>query len=122
MMRMIEALSVLMLTGCKEETAQDTTALPLTAQAVGHFCKLNLLEHEGQKGQAHLSGLPSIPSFFSQVRDDIGYAPMPEQSHEILVLWVNDMGALCATGAVPGANNWITGLPKGTSRTVWSNF
>jgi copper chaperone NosL len=62
MMRMIEALSVLMLTGCKEETAQDTTALPLTAQAVGHFCKLNFLEHEGQKGQAHLSGLPAYPS------------------------------------------------------------
>jgi copper chaperone NosL len=32
---------------------------------------------------------------------------MPEQSHEILALWVNDMGAPEATWAVPGPTNWI---------------
>jgi copper chaperone NosL len=32
---------------------------------------------------------------------------MPEQSHEILAIWVNDMGAPGATWTDPGAENWI---------------
>lgn len=107
-MRSLIALLILMtLSACKEETVQDTTPLPLTAEAVGHFCQMNLLEHEGPKGQAHLEGLPGMPLFFSQVRDVVAYTRLPEQSHEILAVWVNDMGAPAATWGDPGADNWI---------------
>ena len=100
-------LAVMTLAACKEETAQDTSALPLTVEAVGHFCQMNLFEHEGPKAQAHLAGLPGMPLFFSQVRDVVAYKRMPEQSHEILTIWVNDMGVPGATWADPGPENWI---------------
>ncbi|WP_099824493.1 nitrous oxide reductase accessory protein NosL [Oceaniglobus indicus] len=101
------ALALLMLTACNDEPAQDVSAMPLTGSSVGHFCQMDLLEHEGPKGQAHLAGLPGAPLFFSQVRDAVAYMRMPEQSHEILAVWVNDMGVPGATWADPGADNWI---------------
>ena len=100
-------LMVLALAACKDDVTQDTTAVPLTYEAVGHFCQMNLLEHDGPKAQAHLGGLPGMPLFFSQVRDAVAYKRLPEQSHEILVIWVNDMGADGATWAAPGTENWI---------------
>lgn len=102
------ALTLLAVTACKEEVAQDTTAVPLTPEAVGHYCQMNLLEHDGPKAQAHLAGLPRAPLFFSQVRDVVAYLRMPEQSHEVLAVWVNDMGASGAAWNAPGATNWIT--------------
>lgn len=101
------ALLLLLLTACKEETAQVTDPVALTADAVGHFCQMNLLEHEGPKAQVHLQGLPGAPLFFSQVRDAVAYARLPEQTHVILAIWVNDMGAEGVTWAAPGAANWI---------------
>jgi copper chaperone NosL len=87
--------------------AQDVSPVTLNPQAVGHYCQMELLEHEGPKGQAHLAGLPGAPIFFSQVRDAVAYMRMPEQSHAILAVWVNDMGANGATWAKPGVDNWI---------------
>lgn len=106
-MRLLMILISLTIVACKEEVVQDTSPLPLTAEAVGHFCQMDLLEHDGPKGQAHLAGLPGMPLFFSQVRDVVAYLRMPEQSHEILTIWVNDMGAPDATWAEPGTTNWI---------------
>lgn len=99
----------LLLAACREEVAQHTDPVPLTAEAVGHFCQMNLLEHEGPKAQVHLEGLPGAPLFFSQVRDAVAYLRLPEQSHPILAVWVNDMGAPGATWQVPGPENWIDG-------------
>lgn len=99
--------ALLALAACKEDVAQDTSPVPLTEEAVGHYCQMDLFEHDGPKAQAHLAGLPGAPLFFSQVRDVIAYTRMPEQSHEILTVWVNDMGAQGATWDVPGATNWI---------------
>lgn len=100
-------LFALVLSACREDAVQATDPVALTADAVGHFCQMNLLEHEGPKAQVHLEGLPGTPLFFSQVRDAVTYARLPEQSHPILAIWVNDMGASGATWAEPGADNWI---------------
>lgn len=59
----------------KQEEAALPEPVELTAQAVVHYCQMNLLEHAGPKGQIHLSGLPA-PIFFSQVRDVIAYLHM----------------------------------------------
>lgn len=107
MMRLLMMLALLAVTACKEELAQDTSPLPFTEEAVGHFCQMNLFEHDGPKAQAHLAGLSGAPLFFSQVRDAVAYLRLPEQSHEILAVWVNDMGAPDATWAQPGTTNWI---------------
>ena len=101
-------MALLTVAACKEELGQDISALPLTQETVGHFCQMNLLEHDGPKAQTHLAGLPRTPLFFSQVRDAVAYQRMPEQNYEILAIWVNDMGAPGATWAVPGQNNWIS--------------
>lgn len=101
------SLCLVALAACKEEAVQDVTAVSLNPQAVGHYCQMALLEHEGPKGQVHLAGLPGAPLFFSQVRDVLAYLRMPEQSHAILAVWVNDMGAEGASWAAPGVDNWI---------------
>lgn len=97
----------LLLAGCREEVAQSTDPVRLTPEAVGFFCQMNLLEHDGPKAQVHLDGFAGAPLFFSQVRDAIAYQRLPEQSHAILEIWVNDMGAPGATWEEPGDANWI---------------
>lgn len=104
---LLMSLVVMAATACKDETAQDTSAVALTREAVGHYCQMHLLEHDGPKAQAHLAGLPGAPLFFSQVRDVVAFVRMPEQSHEILQVWVSDMGAPGATWDAPGPANWI---------------
>jgi copper chaperone NosL len=96
-----------LLAACQEELAQNTDPLPLNPETIGHFCQMNLLEHEGPKAQVHLEGLPGAPLFFSQVSDLVVYLRLPEQSHPVLAIYVSDMGAPGATWAVPGARNWI---------------
>lgn len=98
---------ILGLAACKPEVSQDTSPVELTAESLGHFCQMNLLEHPGPKAQIHLEGLPGTPLFFSQVRDAIAYQRLPEQSHPILAIQVNDMGAANATWDDPGKGNWI---------------
>ncbi|KRW96120.1 nitrous oxide reductase accessory protein NosL [Paracoccus sp. MKU1] len=107
---MRHALLLVLLLGlaaCREEVAQDTAPVELNAQTLGHFCQMNLLEHPGPKAQVHLEGMPGTPLFFSQVRDAIAYARMPEQSHPILAIHVNDMGKAGASWEEPGQGNWI---------------
>lgn len=97
--------ALLALTACKEEVVQDTAPQEMTAETLGHYCQMNLLEHPGPKAQVHLDGLPGRPLFFSQVRDAIAYARAPEQMAPILAIWVNDMGAPGASWDAPGT--WI---------------
>ncbi|MFC3085223.1 nitrous oxide reductase accessory protein NosL [Tabrizicola soli] len=100
-------LFVLALAACQDEVAQNTDPLALTPETIGHFCQMNLLEHEGPKGQVHLEGLPGAPLFFSQVSDTVAYLRLPEQTHKVLAIYVSDMGAEGATWQEPGAANWI---------------
>lgn len=98
-------LAALALAACKEDVAEGPLPVAMTAEAVGHYCQMTLLEHPGPKAQVHLSGIPD-PLFFSQVRDAIAYQRMPEQSHAIAAIYVSDMGA-AASWEDPGAENWI---------------
>lgn len=97
---------LLLLAACKEETAALPPAVPMTAQSVGYFCQMNVLEHGGPKGQVALDGLPGKPLFFSQVRDTVAYLRMPEQNYKILATYVSDMGA-APSWDQPGINNWV---------------
>jgi copper chaperone NosL len=105
-MKRLLILTVLALAACKEEVVQLPDPVPLTAEAVGHYCQMDLLEHPGPKAQVHLDGLPH-PLFFSQVRDALAYRIMPEQSHAIAAIYVNDMGA-APSWEDTGADNWIS--------------
>lgn len=98
-------LAALTLTACKEDVISRPAPVSLTAEAVGHYCQMDLLEHPGPKAQVHLDGLAN-PLFFSQVRDAIAYQRMPEQSHAITAIYVNDMAAAPSWDQT-GADNWI---------------
>lgn len=100
------ALALLALTACREdEAAAPPTPVSMTADAVGHYCQMTVLDHPGPKAQIHLAGLPA-PIFFSQVRDAVAYLRLPEQSHAVRAVFVSDMAA--ATGwENPGPDNWI---------------
>lgn len=106
LLRSILLLSLTLLAGCQERAAQDTTPQDMTAETLGHYCQMNLLEHPGPKGQVFLEGMPA-PLFFSQVRDAIAYMRGPEQMAPIVAVYVNDMGAAGATWDHPGDGNWI---------------
>ncbi len=97
----------LLLAGCREEVARSVAPVELTPEALGHYCQMNLLEHPGPKAQVHIDGPAPAPLFFSQVRDAVAYARLPEQSAAILAIYVNDMGAEGATWETPGTTNWI---------------
>ncbi len=91
---------------CQQEVAQDITPREMTAETLGHYCQMNLMEHPGPKAQVFMQGY-AAPLFFSQVRDAIAYTRAPEQIAPILAVYVNDMGATSATWEVPGEGNWI---------------
>ncbi len=99
-------LAALALVACKEKAAQDLVARDMSAETLGHYCQMNLLEHPGPKAQVHLEGSPA-PLFFSQVRDAIAYLRAPEQTAPVLAVYVNDMGRDGADWDDPGDGNWI---------------
>jgi copper chaperone NosL len=104
MKRILVLIALAVVAGCRED---EPLPLPvaLTAESVGHYCQMELLEHPGPKGQVHLEGMPD-PLFFSQVRDAIAYLRMPEQGGIIRALYVNDMGR-AESWDDPGAENWV---------------
>lgn len=99
--------SAFMLVGCASEAAVTPTPEPiaLTAEAAGHYCQMVILDHEGPKAQMYLAGMEN-PLWFSQVRDGLAYVKSPEQSAEIVVMYVNDMGR-AKSWSEPGRDNWI---------------
>lgn len=106
MLRLILLAILFSVSACKEEVAQNIAPQDMTAETLGHYCQMNLLEHPGPKAQVHMKNMPA-PLFFSQVRDAIAYARAPEQIAPILAIYVNDMGAPGATWEQPGDGNWI---------------
>ncbi|GKY87896.1 nitrous oxide reductase accessory protein NosL [Sinisalibacter aestuarii] len=101
-MRKLVLFPLLILAACKEEVANLPEPVEMTEEALGYYCQMALVEHDGPKGQAHLDGMPA-PIFFSQVRDVIAYLHMPEQNHAVQVAYVQDMTG--STWETPGA--WI---------------
>lgn len=100
------ALALLALAACREdEAAAPPEPVTMTAEAVGYYCQMTVLDHPGPKAQIHLVGLPA-PIFFGQVRDAVAYLRMPEQSHAVRAMFVSDMAA-AADWENPGPDNWM---------------
>ena len=103
-MRVIACAALFLLAACRAEPDLPPPAA-MTAEAVGHYCQMNVLEHPGPKAQVHLKDVLD-PLFFSQVRDAIAYQRMPEQAAEIDAIYVSDM-AHAPSWDQPGAENWV---------------
>lgn len=104
-MKRLALIALLAVAACRTEVAELPPPEPMTETSVGHFCQMNLLEHPGPKAQVFLKDVMH-PLFFSQVRDAVAYQRMPEQSHEIVTIYVSDMGA-APSWEHPGETNWI---------------
>lgn len=99
-------LAALALAGCGDRNAGDAPKpASLTAQAIGRYCGMNILEHPGPKGQILLRGNPE-PIWFSSARDALAFTMLPEEPKDIAAIYVSDMGRAPSWDA-PGADNWV---------------
>jgi copper chaperone NosL len=93
------------LAGCQREAAKLPLPQKMTADAVGHYCGMNLLEHPGPKGQIFAASLIE-PVWFSSVRDTIAFTMLPDEPKDIQAIYVSDMGK-APSWDKPGADNWV---------------
>ncbi len=95
-----------LLAGCNER--QAATIPPphkMTAEAIGHYCGMNLFEHRGPKGQILVASLIE-PVWFSSVRDAFAFTMLPDEPKDIQAIYVSDMGK-AKSWDKPGADNWV---------------
>jgi copper chaperone NosL len=99
-------LAPIILTGCNEKpTSELPPPYKMTAEAIGHYCGMNLFEHGGPKGQIIATSLIE-PVWFSSVRDTIAFTMLPDEPKDIQAIYVSDMGK-APSWDKPGANNWV---------------
>ena len=92
--------------GCGPKIATPTPPpFPLTAQAVGHYCGMNLLEHKGPKGQIILAS-QAEPIWFSSARDVLSFTMLQDEPKDIRAVYVSDMGK-APSWDNPGPTNWV---------------
>jgi copper chaperone NosL len=99
-------LALVLLAGCNEK---QQAALPpphqMTAEAIGRYCGMNVLEHPGPKGQIFVASLIE-PVWFSSARDAIAFTMLPDEPKDIQAIYVSDM-AKAPSWDKPGADNWV---------------
>lgn len=98
-------LLAFLLAACKSEDVAAPDPVTMNADALGHFCQMQLISHPGPKAQIHLKGLPD-PIFFSQVRDALAYMKGPERDADVVAFYVSDMSA-APDWENPGNDNWM---------------
>ncbi|MDE4914682.1 nitrous oxide reductase accessory protein NosL [Methylobacterium sp. 092160098-2] len=106
------AVAALLAAGCNPQIRTETPQpFALTADAMGHYCGMNVLEHPGPKGQILLKSRIE-PVWFSSARDALAFTMLPDEPKDILAIYVSDMGK-AASWAKPGADDWIE------ARSAW---
>ncbi|MCS3727313.1 nitrous oxide reductase accessory protein NosL [Bradyrhizobium betae] len=103
---LLALLVPLALAGCNDkQAAKVPPPHRMTAEDVGHYCGMNVLEHPGPKGHIFAASLIE-PVWFSSVRDTIAFTMLPDEPKDILAIYVSDMGKT-PDWDKPGADNWI---------------
>lgn len=96
---------VTLLTGC---FGNEDIAIPgpmeLTSNDQSYFCGMTAAGHPGPKAQIHILGRKN-PIWFAATRDAVGYLKLPDESSEILALYVSDMGK--ASWLTPETGPWV---------------
>ncbi|MBR0847928.1 nitrous oxide reductase accessory protein NosL [Bradyrhizobium diazoefficiens] len=99
-------LLAVVLTGCDEkQVAKLPPPHRMTAELIGHYCGMNILEHPGPKGQIFVASLIE-PVWFSSARDTIAFTVLPDEPKDILAIYVSDMGK-APSWDKPGPDNWV---------------
>ena len=103
---LLALLVPLALAGCNDkQAAKVPPPHRMTAEDIGHYCGMNVLEHPGPKGHIFVASLIE-PVWFSSVRDTIAFTMLPDEPKDIQAIYVSDMGK-APEWDKPGADNWI---------------
>lgn len=101
------ACAALLLAACGKTAAPPPPAPhDVTMDAVGYFCSMNLIEHDGPKGQIFARERPDTPLWFSTVRQALAYNILPDMPKGIAVIYVTDTAQQRA-GVTNGPALWI---------------
>ncbi|WP_313699928.1 nitrous oxide reductase accessory protein NosL [Achromobacter sp.] len=84
--------------GGDEPAAPPPTPQAVSAEAVGHYCGMMLLDHAGPKGQIFVKGR-AAPVWFSSIKQVFAYTLLPEEPKGLAAIYVNDMAAAGPDGA-----------------------
>ena len=107
-------LAALALSGCGDDASKaPATPHQLTADAVGHYCGMNVMEHPGPKGQIIVASR-SEPVWFSSARDAFSFTMLAEEAKDIRAIYVSDM-AKAPSWDDPGAGQ-LDRCPSGVLR------
>ncbi|MCP8937396.1 nitrous oxide reductase accessory protein NosL [Alsobacter sp. SYSU M60028] len=102
----LAVLAVLALPGCNNDKATEPPRpFAITADAIGHYCGMNVLEHTGPKGQILLKSRRD-PVWFSSARDTLAFTMLPDEPKDIAAVFVSDM-AKAPSWEEPGPENWV---------------
>lgn len=87
----IVVLSVF-LAGCSGNAEESVPPPPqeITLDSVGHFCGMDLIEHDGPKGQIFVKGSQQ-PLWFSTIRQVMAYSILPDSPKGLSAIYVTDM-------------------------------
>jgi copper chaperone NosL len=100
------AIFALPLAGCDSSSgSQAPLPVAMTEDAVGYYCQMYVMDHDGPKAQIHLKGADH-PLWFAQVSDAITYLNGEERDAEITAVYVNDMSK-AKSWANPGDDGWL---------------
>lgn len=101
--------TVLLLAACggKSENTAPPAPQQITDASVGHYCTMNLSEHNGPKAQIFLNGKPDRPVWFSTIKQMFGYTKLPEEPKGINMIYVTDMGKVTDWTNPNADNAWI---------------
>ena len=96
---------VALLAACEpEQAAVKPPPQEITREAIGHYCNMIVVDHQGPKAQIFLKDRPD-PIWFSSVRDAIAFTLLPEEPKNVAAIYVNDMAQ--ASWDAPEPGSWI---------------
>ena len=99
-------VSVFLVACSSEETVVvKPDPLPITADAVGHFCSMDLIEHDGPKGQIFVRDRED-PLWFSTIRQVLAYVILPDSPKGLDAIYVTDM-AVVKNFRQPEQGSWM---------------
>lgn len=105
------ALATAVLLAACGSSGQDQASLPkpkpITDQSVGHYCSMNLTEHNGPKAQIFLKDKPNQPVWFSTIKQMFGYTKLPEEPKGIAAIYVTDMGKVTDWNKPNADTSWV---------------
>jgi len=84
--------------GGDDPAAPPPAPQAVSADAVGHYCGMMLLDHAGPKGQIFVKGR-AAPVWFSSIKQVFAYTLLPEEPKGLAAIYVNDMAAAGPDGA-----------------------